>query len=189
MLWKGLFLEAEKGTGGPGSENGNSDKAGGEQTQPLAYDAWVKDQPEEIKTMLAGWESGLKNALQSERKTRQDLEKQVREMAGKADKGSQAQTELTQLADKIAEADRRADFFEAAHAAGAKNLKLAFLVATTDDLFDRRGQVNFETMKAQYPELFEGGAKPPRGDAGAGANSQPSGHSMNDFIRTAAGRK
>ncbi len=183
------------GNGGNGGNGGNSgaNKGGGnndgKQTAPPNFDEWLKGQPNEIKTLLDGHTKGLKSALDSEREARKDLEKQVRDLAGKAEKGSEAQTELTKLADKISESDRRADFFEAAHAAGISNLKLAYTVAVTDEMFDRRGSVNFEMMKQSYPELFAGAAKPPSGNAGAGrTNNQPPASGMNAFIRKAAGR-
>jgi len=196
MLWKTFVnLEADKG-GGSNSGGQNSDGGGkgtggqeGQQQPPLSYEAWVKEQPDEVKTMLSGWERGLKTALDGERDARKALEKQVRDLAGKAEKGSEAEKQLIGLADQIGEADRKTAFYETAHAAGVTNLKLAYTVAVQDEMFDKRGQVNFETMKAQYPELFGGVRKAPPGNAGAGTNTnQPAGKGMNDFIRKAAGR-
>jgi len=151
------------------------------------FDNWLDEQPDPVKNMLDGHTKGLKSALDSERDARKDLEKQVRDLADKSEKGSEAETKLTQLADQISEADQKADFYEAAHAAGVTNLKLAYLVATQDELFDRKGAVNFSSMKDSYPELF-GGTKLPDGDAGSGRNGQPDAKNMNDFIRKSAGR-
>lgn len=183
-----ISFQVEK-DGAGGSVEKKKDAEGENGQKALSYETWVKDQPEDIKNMLTGWERGLKTALTDERDARKNLEKQVRELAGKAEKGSEAEKQLNQLADQITESDRRSDFYEAAHAAGVTNLKLAYLVASNDDLFDKRGMVNFETMKGTYPELF-GGQKPPKGNAGDGTEKQPSGKgSMNDFIRIAAGRR
>ena len=121
-------------------------------------------------------------------------------MAGKAEKGSEAEAQLTKLADTLAEqerksaeglaeAERRAVFYEAAHAAGITNLKLAYTVALQDEMFDKRGAVNFEALKAQYPELFGGKPSTPSGHAGAGTGSPPPAQAdMNAFIRGSAGR-
>lgn len=158
-------------------------------SMPLIYDEWLKAQPDEVKTLLDSNTKGLKGALESERESRKKLEKELRDMAGKADKGSEAQNKLNELADQVSEADRRAEFYEAAHQAGVTNLKLAYLVAQTEDLFDRRGQVNFEAMKAQFSELFGGKPKTPAGNAGTGTDGgNASGTTMNQFIRKAAGR-
>jgi hypothetical protein len=157
--------------------------------QVLQYDSWISAQAEPVKAMLGGHIKGLKSALESERESRKATERQLRELAGKAEAGSDAQKKLTEVADQVSEADRKADFFEAAHGAGVANLRLAYLAATTDDMFDKRGQVNFETMKTKYPELFGGKPKPPEGNAGSGTGTgQPENKSMNDFIRAAAGR-
>ena len=173
---------------GQNNNGGGNGGAGGEST-PLVYADWLKDQPEEVTTMLDGHISGLKSALDSERESRKDLEKKVRDLAAKAEKDSDTQKQLVELADRMTETDRRAEFYEEAHQAGVTNLKLAYTVAVQDEMFDRRGRVNFETMKGSYPELF-GEAKPPPGNAGSGAdNQQPASKTMNDFIRVAAGRK
>jgi hypothetical protein len=183
-----IFFEADKsGSGGAADDGNQGDNTDQGDSKPLQFDSWLNEQPDPVKAMLDGHTKGLKSALDSERENRKTLEKQLREMATKAEKGSEAETKLTQLADQMAEADRKADFYEAAHAEGVTNLKLAYLVATQDELFDRRGAVSFKSMKETYPELFVG-TKPPKGDAGTGHEGQPGAKSMNDFIRRAAGR-
>jgi hypothetical protein len=159
-------------------------------TPPLAWESWLEGQSAEVKALLDTHTQGLRSALTSERESRKDFEKQARELAEKAEKGSEAQAQLTKLADDLASEGRRADFYEAAHAAGIANLKLAYTVAVQDEMFDRRGQVDFEALKRAYPELFAGGkpATPP-GNAGAGTGAPPPAKTgMNDFIRAAAGR-
>lgn len=206
MDWKkGLYFEkdgggAGSGAAGNGANNGAQNQQGGggsagdgKATEggdpPLAFDSWIKDQPENVRTMLDGHTRGLKTALDKERDDRKKLEKDLRDLAGKAEKDSDAQKKLTEMADQMGEADRRADFYEAAHAAGISNLKLAYTVAVQDEMFDRKGAVNFEEMKKGYPELFGGATKKPAGNAGEGTNNnQPTGKGMNDFIRRSAGR-
>jgi hypothetical protein len=148
-------------------------------------------QPEPIKTLITEHEKGLRSALDSERVSRGELEGQLREAAKKlAAKEPEMQKVLTEMADKVAEHDRRADFYDAAHAAGVTNLKLAYVVAVQDELFDKKGNVNFETLKGKYPELFAGKAQPPKGNAGAGTggDGRPA-VGMNEIIRRASGRR
>lgn len=159
------------------------------QAAPLEFDTWIAAQPEPVKAAIESHTKGLKSALEGERNGRKQLETQLREMAGKAEKGSETQAQLTQLADTVKGETARADFYEAAHAAGVTNLKLAYLVATADQLFDRKGSPDFAALKASYPELFAGAKRPPAGDAGAGTNKPPTGQSMNDAIRRASGRQ
>ena len=184
MLLPRFMYEADKGGAGSSDDGGEGDP----QTE-LSFDTWIKDQDEKIKSMLEGHTKGLKTALESERGNRKDLEKQLRDLAGKAEKGSEAQGQLTKMADEMAKADQRADFYEAAHAAGVTNLKLAYTVALTDEMFDRRGQVNFEMLKQGYPELFGAARKAAPGGAGngTGGEQKPAG-TMNDWIRKKSGR-
>jgi hypothetical protein len=185
-----LYLEADKGTGGGGSAQDGSNTEQATEQKPQDFDSWLASQPEDVKTLLSGHTAGLKNALKSERDARSDLEKQLRDLAAKSEKDSDAQKQLTSMADQMGEADRKAGFYEAAHAAGVKNLKLAYTVAVSDEMFDRRGNINFQAMKEAYPELFGGVQKAPTGNAGSGAGGgQTTGISMNDFIRRKAGRQ
>lgn len=187
MFW----FDANAGGGGGNGQgsDGNGEGAGGEgTTTTLTFDAWQKTLNDEQKGLIDSHVKGLKNALDSERGSRKDLEKQLRDLAKKAEAGSEAQTQLTKLADSLDTADRRTNFYEAAHAAGVKNLKLAFTVAETEEMFDKHGRVNFDEMKKAYPELF-GTTTTPRGDAGSGTDKKPKAASgMNEFIRGAAGR-
>lgn len=186
-----LYAADAAGSGGTKGESGNDGEgSGNEGTQTaLTFEAWQAALPEDQKALIEGHTRGLKSALDSERGTRKDLEKQLRDLAKKAESGSEAQTQLTQLADNLQSADRKADFYEAAHAAGVKNLKLAHTVAVSDELFDKHGRVNFDEMKKSYPELF-GAVAAPRGDAGSGTQTSGQGGKadMNSAIRKAAGR-
>lgn len=192
-----LYMEPDKGTGGGsfGSAQDGSNTEQNTQTQqnqqtPPDFDTWLNSQTEDVKTLLNGHTAGLKNALKSERESRSKLEQQLRDAAEKVEKGSETETQLIQLADQMSEASRKVDFYEAAHAAGVKNLKLAYTVAVSDEMFDKRGNVNFETMKQSYPELFGSAPKAPTGNAGSGAGGgQTAGISMNDFIRRKVGRQ
>ena len=162
--------------------------AGGE--TPPTFDAWFEAQDETTKGLITGHTKGLKSALDSERGMHSDLEKQLREAASKLEEGSEARTALEEQAATLAADSDRADFYETAHAEGITNLRLAWLAVGEDNsLRDRRGNVNFETLKEKYPELFAGEAKPPPGHPGAGAGAQDKqAGTMNDYILEAAGR-
>jgi hypothetical protein len=175
-------------TNSNGNGKGQADGEGGTTQTALTFDTWQSSLPDEQKSLIESHTKGLKSALEAERGSRKDLEKQVRELAAKAEKGSDAERQLTELANKIQESDRRADFFDAAHRAGVTNLKLAYLTATMEDLFDRKGNADFEAMKKQFPELF-GVRKSPAGNAGEGTDGgTPAPADMNARIRRLAGR-
>lgn len=189
-----VFYQANAGGGGGGGQSKGDDKGDGkgdgksDDSNALTFESWIEKQDATVKGLLDGHTKGLKNALDSERESRKGLEKQVRELAGKAEKGSEAEKQLTALADKVAESDRRVSFFDDAHKAGVTNLKLAYTVAVNDELFDKKGNVSFDTMKKAYPELF-GTKKAPAGNAGDGTDGQTNvAADMNSRIRRQSGR-
>jgi len=183
--WK-VFYEAN--AGGGGGQSNNDGKQDGNDGEALTFDAWLGKQDDKVKGLLESHTKGLKNALDTERESRKGLEKQMRELATKAEKGSEAEKQLTAFADKLAESDRRADFFDAAHKAGVTNLKLAYTIAVSDEMFDKKGNVSFDTMKKTYPELF-GVKKAPAGSAGEGTEGNTNvAADMNARIRRLAGR-
>jgi hypothetical protein len=185
LLGKVRF-EAEGGKGGDPPKT--SEPKTGEKPPPT-FDSWFEEQPDEIKGLVEGHVKGLKTALGSERDARDKAEKDLRDVAAKLEKGSEAQKQVLELADAVQEGNTKADFYEDAHAAGVSNLKLAWHIAKTEELFDKRGVVDFEKMKANYPELFGRLSKTPPGNVGAGGNQKLApARSMNEFIRRQAGR-
>lgn len=160
-----------------------------QQGEKLSYETWFEKQPPEIKALIEENKRGLQSALKAERETRKDLEKQVRELAEKAEKGSEVEKRLTETADKLAEMDKRLEFYDAAHKANVTNLKLAWRIVNEEQLFTRKGEPDLEALKESYPELFAKPASTPPGNSGAGTKEPPKPKvGMNEFIRAAAGR-
>jgi hypothetical protein len=161
------------------------------ETPALSWDDWLKEQPEPVKALLDGHTSGLKSALDSERTAKKDLEKKLRDAAKHATDGSELQKELQKVANDLAEAQARADFFEAAAAAEVTNPRLAYIAARDAGLMDDKRGADFGKLKQQFPELFK---KPvtPAGNAGSGTGGSapaPTGNAAANFaIRRAAGR-
>lgn len=162
---------------------------------PETFDAWLATQPDNVKTMYAAHTQKLQSALQSERSTRSDLEKQLREAAKKQKDGSDEQANLTKMADELGVANRRADFYEAAvkPEVNAQDLEALWVLANAkpDDYFDKRGNVNFVLLKERHPGLFKQAASAARGNAGNGTGGQGAATktNMNSILRRAAGRE
>jgi hypothetical protein len=135
--------------------------------------------------------TGLKSALKDERDGRKALEKQLRDLSKQAEEGSALKSQLDKMAEEQAGTTAKAMFFEQAHDAQVKNLRLAWLAAQDYGLVDAKtGEADFAKLRQHAPELFVAKAMP-TANAGAGAkqNGVSDGRSMNDFIRTAAGRR
>lgn len=161
-------------------------------TPPVAqmtFDDWFGGIDEATKALVDQHVKGLKSALDAERTDRKAAEKALRDAAGKLEAGSAARVDLEAQAERVAATERRASFYEVAHAAGVTDLKLAWLAAESSNLFTRRGEPDIEALRQAHPALF-GAPTPPRtpGNAGAGAGQAPTpARSMNDFIRASAG--
>jgi len=164
------------------AQDGMSGDQGGT-PEPESFDAWLEGQDETVRGLIDGHTKGLKSALETERNNAKALTKEIRELSGRLDQNSDTARQLTELSGKLETEQKRADFYEAATAAGCRNLRLAWLAASTDEL-------TLDETKAQYPDLFES----PRAattNAGRGAQ-QPGGgatRDMNMYIRAAAGRR
>lgn len=197
LLNRGWLFAPDKDAAGGGkgdekdkSPEGEAGKGDDKDKDAPTFETWFEGQSKDVKALVEAHESGLKSALGSERDARTEAEKSLRTMAKKAEEGSEAQTELTKVADSLAEETRKADFYAEAHDEGVTNLKLAYVVAVEEELIDKRGRVNFATMKEQFPELFGKAPRRPKGGAGEGGGDDLAPKpSMNTFIRTAAGRQ
>lgn len=154
--------------------------------QPVTFDSWFESQPEEIKGLIDTNVLGLKSALDSERNERKALTKQLSELKGKAEKGSELEQQLNSLSAQLESQAAKATFYESAPADVA-NMKLAWMAAQ-DGYIGKGGAVDWNGLKNTYPELFRKQAAPPA-NAGNGRNQEGGNQqSMNNFIRKAAGR-
>lgn len=158
--------------------------------QPVTFDTVYKALEPVQKGAIDGHITGLKSALADERNGRKELEKQLRALSKTAEEGSAIRAQLDKLAEEQAGTTARAMFFEAAHDAQVKNLRLAWLAAQEYGLVDAKtGEADFTKLRQMAPELFT--VKPaPQGNAGNGAKQTgvADGRNMNDFIRAGAGR-
>ena len=162
------------------------------ETPALKWDDWLAQQPDNIKSLIGEHTNGLKTALQSERGTRGNLERQLNELQKQLKGNESAQAEVARIQSQLAEENTRGEFYEAAHVAGATNLRAAYLLAKADGLIDDKGKFRIDDIKSRYPEFFASPKAPlPPGNAGSGAGAQPprlSGNAaVNNLIRSAAG--
>lgn len=196
--WRGAMLQAaDNGAGSgatpDGSGNGNGQTPGsatppGQSEPPPTFDAWLGSQDETVKGLIGGRFQNLESALTTERQERGNLAKQVKDLAAKAEKGSELEKQLTTMQNALQVAERRAAFNEDASRpeVGCSNPKAAYALAVADDLFDRQGRPDWNAIKQVAPELFR---KPGPGNSDGGAGNGNTPHlTMNDIIRRAAGR-
>lgn len=180
---------------GTGTQGQDTQAKGGEQT-PASFEDWKASLPDHLQGLIEDHTKGLRSALKEERAKAGNFEKQLRDLAKKQEKDSDARKSLEDMADQLNAARQEADFYAAATTAGVRNVRLAYLAAKDAGLVpDDGGQVDFRKLRTAAPEVFapEPPKKPaPRGNAGDGVGSDPNSTKpaagMNSFIRTAAGR-
>jgi hypothetical protein len=197
--WPMPYRNSEKSGGGSGGDQPPAPPEGGEdgggtppgsETLPATFEEFLKGQPEAVQTLYTEDVKGLKSALSTVRQEREDLQKQLKDLSARLDKGSDAQKQVDELSGQLETASQRTAFYEDAADAGVTNFRLAWLVVqdSPDDYLDRQGRVNFDLLKERNPELFkEPKPSPPKGNAGKGTQTPPkSGPSMNAIIRSGA---
>jgi|GEM_PF-1526226 len=155
-----------------------------------SFDEWIEAQDDTVQNLINNHIGNLRSALDSERNQRRELSRQLRELSEQMEEGSEMQQQLDQVSNRLSEMERQAVFYEAIHAAGATNLRLAYLAASEAGLLDDEGNVDTEALKSQFPELFrQPKPKLPAGNAGSGAGQPPpQPFDMNAEIRRKAGR-
>ena len=178
-------------------DNGQNDSAAGgaaaaqpvedqsKQGETLTFEGWIEKQDEGVRSLLDSHTNGLKSALNTERENRKAFEKQIKELAGSAQKEGEFKNQLTELSAQLELSERRAAFAETALKEGVSNPKALFTLAIAGDFFDKKGNAKFEDLKKEYPEFFVKAI--PKGNAGEGSNPAPV-QSMNDAIRRMAGK-
>lgn len=179
------------GAGGSGTDQPAAGAGSNHETDngQASFAEMLKTLPENVQQLYAEDVKGLKTALNTEREQRKELAGQLADAAKKLAAGSDERKALEAISGKLEAAEQRAQFYEEALKPEVKcrNPKLAYLAAQTMDAFDNRGNINWDVLKREYPELF--GTKIPDSGAGQGGNQNPpSGKNMNTFIRKAAGR-
>ena len=160
----------------------------------MDFDSWLSEQDEAVQGMIGDHIAGLRSALESERSERKGLQQQVKELAKESEAGSEMQQRLDKLAGELAATTTRSSFYEQAHGAGVRNLRLAYVAAREAGLLSEDGSVDLDALKADYGELFAQATAPqqpltPRGNAGQGVGQLPPAPktSMDDVLRQTAG--
>lgn len=175
--------------GAPQNDQGSGTPPDNETPEVVKFDDWYNTLTEPYQEALDEHIAGLRSALTNEREGRKALERQVRELSKKADAGSEVQKQLDSIAGNLAQETQRSTFYETAHSAGVKNLRLAWLAAQDAKLINNDGSVDMAKLKETAPELFAS-SKPavPSANGGTGSGNPPAQQrSMNDVLRSAAG--
>jgi len=187
-----LIRWAPEGSAGGNADGGAGD--GGDQDNggtPASWESVLETLDDSTRALYDQHVTGLRNTVQATRQERDALKARVDAIVQGLD-GQEPEAikkQLTGLQGELQTANQRASFYEEAGQAeiACRNPRAAFLVAQAENLFDSRGNPDWNAIKTAAPELF--GARVPPGNAGAGTSAPPAGKvEMNDWIRQSAGR-
>ena len=162
-----------------------------ETTPNGTFEDWFNTQPDNVKALISDHERGLKSALDAERGNTKALSRQINDLQGAAEKGSELEKQLSTLQAKLTESERHASFIDSASSAGCTNAKAAYKLAKADeDLWKRDGSPDWEAIKETAPEFFR---KPTSvtGNPGSGTDKAPDAggkmHPMDELMRRSIG--
>lgn len=179
---------------GEGDNNQQNNQEGNQQGDPATFEDWYKALPADHQTLFAPAKAHFERmqaTVKATRDERDDFSRQLRDATKKLKEGSEERQAFEGLSAQLDEANRRADFHEDAPSHKCLNSKAAYAIAKSQDLFDKKGGVDWARLEETAPELF-GEAKPKlpkKGGAGNGTNNNQSARkgTMNDWIRNQAG--
>lgn len=178
------------------SDDKGSSGTGDPPATPSNWEEYIGSLPEKQRTVVQKFyddkNADLLSTVKNTRKERDTFSTQLRDAAKKLEKGSESEQRLTEQANQLDEANRRADFYEEAPGQQCNNPKAAFLIAKAGDHFTKSGLPDWKAIKDAAPQLFgETVVKKPKGKGGAGAGTEDGATppSVNDWIRKQAGVK
>jgi hypothetical protein len=169
----------------------NTPPAEGETPKPLTWDEWHGQLNDEQRKLIESKfdtdAKALKSALEKERDEAKTLAKQIKELQGKAEKGSDMEKALQDLQAQLTAANQEKSFILEAPAKGVTNVKAAYKLAAADGLIDAKGAVDWDALKGSYPELFAAAKPPAPPDTNAGNTGKLSQQQqLDEFTKLAA---
>ena len=165
--------------------------AEGETPKPLTWDDWQTQLSDEQRKLIESKfdtdAKALKGALEKERDEAKTLAKQLKALQDKAEKGSDMEKALQDLQAQLTAANQEKAFILEAPAKGVVNVKAAYKLAVADELIDAKGAIDWEALKAGYPELFAAAKPPAPPDTNAGnTGKQTAQQQLDDATKLAA---
>jgi len=158
--------------------------------KPPTFDGWFATQDEVVQGVINTRFTALENTVRATREERDTVRAQIKDMAKKAEKGSEFETQLNEALRKLDLSERKSDFMEQAlkPEIGCRNPKAAYALAVSDGLFNSKGNPDWAAIKSVAPEIFGKEIPPAHGGDGTGDQIVAGNLGMNALIRRKAGR-
>jgi len=128
------------------------------ETAALTFDGLMEGMDEPHRDVVEKHIIGLRSALEKEREDRKGAQKAVRTAQAEIESIPTLRQQLELAEQDALDTHAQATFFEHAGSNDVKrgSARLAFLAAKDGQYFDDDGSVQWESLKARFPDLFEG---------------------------------
>ena len=128
------------------------------ETAALTFDGLMEGMDEPHRDVVEKHIIGLRSALEKEREDRKGAQKAVRTAQAEIESIPTLRQQLELAEQDALDTHAQATFFEHAGSNDVKrgSARLAFLAAKDGHFFDDDGSVQWESLKARFPDLFEG---------------------------------
>jgi len=156
--------------------------------EPESWEQILATLPKEHQDLYNQSVSKLKTTVKATRKERDRLQTSFKSLSDQLKDKPDLQKQVDDLNTQITSANRKADFMASAPSEGCKNPKAAYALALSEELFDSKGEVDWDDLRDLAPELFKkasGDDLPSGGGEGRekqARKKQPT--TMNDLIRS-----
>jgi ribosomal protein S20 len=152
------------------------------------FDKWLETQAEEVKTLIADRFSSLENTVKATREERDTFKNELKEISKKVTGDSEAGIQISELSKRLEASERKSNFIDQAVKNGVIRPNAAYAIATTENLYDDKGNPDWNKIRESIPELFK--VTNTSNNAGSGTNQKAlPGNSVNDRIREAANKQ
>lgn len=133
------------------------------------FDEWFSKQDEATQRLINERFTRLENTVKATREERDSFSTELKELGKKLEKGSEAETKIGELSNKLSMAERKSNFLIEAGAQGCLKPNAAYSIANSESFFKEDGSTDWKRVKEFVPELF----RPITGktNAGSGTNT------------------
>ncbi len=124
--------------------------------EPKSWKEFFDSQPDPIKKLYESDHAELLNSVKATRGERDAALAKVNELMKKVEKGSESEALLQELQKNFEGANKKNAFYESGlrPEIGCKNLEVAYLIATSKNLYKSDGSPDWEEIKKAFPEGF-----------------------------------
>ena len=144
------------------------------------FEKWLETQDEGVKTLIAERFQALENTVAAVREERNGYSKELKAVGLKLEKGSEAETLIADLNNRLSVSEQKSNFLSRAITEGCTRPSAAYSIAKSENLITD-GEVDWKKVRETVPELFK--VKDTQTNAGSGTQKPSSGVSANDILR------